>query len=182
MTQEELNEVLKQHKLWLDTKGEEGKRADLIGADLEGVDLRDANLTCASLEGAYLKGADLRFANLRFTNFIGANLRGAYLTDADLEGAVLEGADLEGADLKGANLSYTKLDGANLEGTGVYFFKGPKDDAIYNSKDDILYIGCQVHSLEYWLKNYVDIGKEHGYTDEEIEAYGQWFKSLKELL
>ena len=166
MTQAELNRVIEQHKVWLDSKGEEGKRADLRdtvlrGADLSYVDLRGADLTNADLEGANLKGVDLS----------GVDLRYAYLEDADLEGAVLEGA----------NLKYAYLTNVNLEGTGVYFFKGPKDDAIYNSKDDKLYIGCQVHSLDYWLKNYVDIGKEHEYTDEEIEVYGTWFKSLKEL-
>ena len=146
MNQEQLNVVLKQHKLWLDTKGEEGKRADL-------------------------RYADLRNINLRY-----ANLRGADLRDADLRGAELRGSDLTGANLEGAD-----LEGVDLEGTGVYFFKGPCRRAIYNSKDDKLYIGCQVHSLDYWLENYVDIGKEHGYTDEDIEVYGNWIKSLKEL-
>ena len=176
MTQEELNEILKKHKLWLYSFGFLGKRADLSDADLRfnnlrGADLRDANLEGADLECANLIGVKLIGADLR-----DADLTGAYLTDADLEGA-----DLEGADLKGANLSYTKLDGANLEGTGVYFLKGPKYNGIYNLKDGKLYIGCQVHTLEHWLKNYVAIGKEHRYTDEEIEVYGTWFKSLKEL-
>ena len=191
MTQAELNRVIEQHKVWLDSKGEEGKRADLRdtvlrGADLSYVDLRGADLTNADLEGANLKGVDLSGVDLRYAYLKGVDLRDANLTCANLEGADLEdadleGADLEGADLEGANLKYAYLTNVNLEGTGVYLFKGPKDDVIYNSKDDKLYIGCQVHSLEYWLKNYVDIGKEHRYTDEEIETYGQWIKSLKEL-
>ena len=119
--QEELNEILKKHKLWLYSFGFLGKRADLSDADLEGADLKDANL------------------------------------------------------------KYANLTNVNLTGTGVYLFKGPKDDAVYKSKDDKLYIGCQVHSLDYWLKNYVDIGKEHEYTDEEREVYGAWIKSLKEI-
>ena len=150
MTKEELDEALKQHQLWLDTDGEEGKRANLRGANLE----------CANLIGVKLIGADLSYANLRGANLRGANLRGANLRDA-----YLEDADLEGAVLEGANLKYAYLTNVNLEGTGVYLFKGPKDDAIYNSKDDILFIGCQVQTLEHWLNNYVDIGKEHEYTD-----------------
>ena len=176
MTQAELNRVIEQHKVWLDTKGEEGKRANLRNAELMFANLRNAELMLANLKHANLKHSDLRYADLRCVNLRGANLTGAVLIDADLEDA-----DLEGANLEGANLKYAYLTNVNLEGTGVYFFKGPKDDAIYNSKDDILYIGCQVHSLEYWLKNYVDIGKEHRYTDEEIEVYGQWIKSLKEI-
>ena len=181
MTQEQLNKILQQHKLWLDTKGEEGKRANLMGADLRYTNLRNANLI----------GADLRFANLRGANLVHADLRDANLEVADLEGVDLTGVDLSGADLRGADLRGTNLTGANLEGTnltdadledtGVYFFIGPKHKAVYNSKDDKLFIGCQVHSLEHWLKNYVAIGKEHGYTDKEIEEYGNWIKSLKEL-
>ena len=44
-----------------------------------------------------------------------------------------------------------------------------------------IYIGCEAHSLEYWLENYVDIGKKYKYTDVDIEVYGNWFKQLKEL-
>ena len=146
MTQEELNKILKKHKLWLYSFGFLGKRADLSDADLRFDNLRGVVLRNANLEDAYLRFADLRDANLRF-----------------------------------ADLKYADLEGANLENTGIYFFKGPRHNGIYNSKDDKLYIGCQIHKLEYWLNNYVDIGKKHRYTDEEIEIYGQWFKELKEL-
>ena len=70
MEASELNEILKQHRVWIDGKG--GSRADLKGADLRGADLTGANLT----------GADLR----------GADLTGAILTGAYLEGAYLHGA------------------------------------------------------------------------------------------
>ena len=67
-TKEELQEVLRLHKLWL-IYDENGKRADLQGANL-----RCANLRGANLQGAYLQGADLQGANLW-----GADLWGAYL-------------------------------------------------------------------------------------------------------
>ena len=171
MTQAGLNKILKQHQLWLNTDGEEGKKADLRNADLRVADLRYVNLRGLDLEGADLRDADLRVADLK-----GANLRYSDLTNVNLEGA-----NLRGADLRYVNLRYVNLRGVDLEGTGVYFFKGPGHHGIYNSKDDKLYIGCQVHSLDYWLENYVYIGKKHRYTDEQIETYGNWIKSLKEL-
>ena len=70
-----IKEVLAAHKLWLDSDGDNGERANL--------------------RGAYLSGANLR----------GANLRDAYLSGADLSGAYLRGADLSGADLRDADLS-----------------------------------------------------------------------------
>jgi len=72
MDASKLKEILEQHKLWIETRGKQGTRANLEGADLSG-----ANLT-----GAYLLGANLR----------DANLRGATLTSANLGGAILKGA------------------------------------------------------------------------------------------
>ena len=89
----ELNQVLDQHKLWLDGKG--GERANL----------KDANLEGANLRGAILMGANLRFANLSGSNLIGANLEDANLIGADLRDANLTGANLTGANLTGANLT-----------------------------------------------------------------------------
>lgn len=35
--------------------------------------------------------------------------------------------------------------------------------------DDHIFIGCQGHTWQYWNKNIVAIGKEYGYTDQEIK-------------
>ena len=83
ITQEELEQFLRKHKLWLDNKGG-GERADLRGADLRDADLRDANLRGADLCGANLRGANLCYADLRY-----ANLRDANLCGADLDYSVI---------------------------------------------------------------------------------------------
>ena len=144
--QETLFIILKEHQLWLESNGRNGKKADLsnknlIGADLEGANLRGADLRGADLEGANLRGANLRGANLIGANLIGANLREANLIEAYLIGAYLIGAyliganlreaslieaslieaslieaNLRGANLKGAYLRGANLRGANLEG------------------------------------------------------------------
>ena len=62
MKKEELSKILKNHKTWLDSKGEDGIRANLSDADLRGANLRDADLS-----GAYLRDADLRGANLDYS-------------------------------------------------------------------------------------------------------------------
>ena len=74
MNKEQLNDILKNHKKWLDDE-EDGERANLIGANLRRADLSDAVLSYANLSGANLRGANLR----------GANLRGANLRDADID-------------------------------------------------------------------------------------------------
>lgn len=55
MKQEELNEILRLHKLWLDNE-DGGENANLRGADLTDADLRHANLRGANLRGANLSG------------------------------------------------------------------------------------------------------------------------------
>ena len=34
-------------------------------------------------------------------------------------------------------------------------------------------IGCKIHDFAYWLKNYETVGKENGYTPEQIKEYGE---------
>ena len=63
ITQEELNEFLRKHKLWL--KNEEGgERANLSGANLSMANLSRADLSGADLSGANLSGATLDYSCL----------------------------------------------------------------------------------------------------------------------
>ncbi|CND49400.1 pentapeptide repeat-containing protein [Yersinia pseudotuberculosis] len=80
----DLNKILAEHKIWVESYGENGSRANLRGANLSGANLSGANLRGANLRGANLSGANLRGANLRGADLSGANLRGADLRDADL--------------------------------------------------------------------------------------------------
>ena len=114
ITVTELATILASHKLWSESLGEEG-----IRADLEGVNLESSNLEGVNLEDAWLKGANLKCANLEGANLEGANLENAYLTDANLYYAELTDANLTGADLTGANLSRANLAGTILENTAV---------------------------------------------------------------
>ena len=59
MEQAKLNKILEEHKLWLKTSGEQGKKANL----------RYADLSYANLSSANLSSADLRYANLDYSAF-----------------------------------------------------------------------------------------------------------------
>lgn len=118
MKQEELNQILENHRHWVnvDCEGYENMRADLHGADLHGAYMRGAGLYGADLYYTNLREANLCGADLRGTNMSGANLRRANMSGADLRGANLRGADLCCADLHGADLCGTDLRGADLCG------------------------------------------------------------------
>jgi len=132
-TQEELNEILENHKKWL-IDNNQGNRAYLSGADLRGANLIGAYLSGADLRGANLIGADfyeadlyeadlreayLNEADLRRANLSRANLIGVDLSEADLRRANLYEADLSGADLRGADLREVDLRRANLRGVDL---------------------------------------------------------------
>jgi uncharacterized protein YjbI with pentapeptide repeats len=142
-----LKKILKDHKLWVETEGHKGSRANLAGAELSSADLSGADLSKANLKGAIflktdlskanLAGADLSMANLSganlhkaafqeaelcFADLSLADLTEANLFKADLSQATLSGADLSGADLTGTNLTGVNLTWADLswsELTGV---------------------------------------------------------------
>jgi hypothetical protein len=125
MNQGALNEILRNHALWLNDESG-GDRAQLRFAKLSYADLRGANLRYANLgyadlrgadlSGANLSGASLSYANLSYANLSGANLSGASLSYANLSCANLSGANLSCANLSGANLRGANLSGASLRG------------------------------------------------------------------
>jgi len=129
MEASELSLILEQHKLWIETKGKQGTRANLGHADLTGANLYGAylgfaylsfaNLRDANLGGAILEYADLEFANLYRANLRDANLEGAHLRDAYFYRANLTGVDLTGANLTGADLRDANLRDANLRGASL---------------------------------------------------------------
>ena len=112
--------------------------------------------------------ADLHGANLKGVDLSRVNLRSANLSWADLSWANLRGADLRGADLSGA------------EGKNFYVSYFGQHHAI--AAGGYISIGCERHTIEYWLNNYADIGKQNEYSNSEIEMYGNWIKIVSENL
>ncbi len=106
----ELAAILDQHRIWVETGGDSGSKADLCGADLENADLTGVNLQGALLQRANLRGADLSMANLRHASLVQADLCNANLLGAELRGANLMGATMYGAE----GLWLGRLGGANL--------------------------------------------------------------------
>ena len=102
----DLEEILREHRQYIESRYRAGARAKLRSADLTGADLSGANLS----------EADLSDANLSNANLTNANLLGANLTRGKLGNAILVGSDLADASLVGANLTKANLTNANLFG------------------------------------------------------------------
>ncbi|WP_339053924.1 pentapeptide repeat-containing protein [Arsenophonus endosymbiont of Crataerina pallida] len=74
MNSDELRKILDEHKVWVESLGEDGSKADLCRANLREADLYGAQLREADLRGAKLYGANLCRAKLREADLYGANL------------------------------------------------------------------------------------------------------------
>ena len=159
MDKKKLKEILKDHREWLRSNGNEGERAVLHRASLRDADLQNADLRYADLRGADLCGANLIDADLDSACLHDANLRGTILCSANLYAADLQGADLSDADLYGADLQAATLCDANLHGANLCNANwhnadlpcgivqvGPigsrKDYTIYRVDEDIVQCGC----------------------------------------
>ena len=79
LTRKDLQEIVENHGVWLDSNGEAGIRADFSGKNLEYADLVDTRLPDAFLHKTNLKGADLTLADLRGATLVQANLAEATL-------------------------------------------------------------------------------------------------------
>ena len=134
----DLYEILEQHKIWVETLGQEGIKANFYEADLRG-----ANLFCADLREADLRSADLSNARLCGANLNGARLCGANLRNADLRDSNLYDADLRGANLFGANLRDADLPESTFIIQGEKYFI-----SIVNG--DCVNVGNQSYSVNQW--------------------------------
>jgi Pentapeptide repeats (8 copies) len=160
ISKEELKDILDLHGKWF--RGEEGgARADLSSADLRYADLSSANL----------RYADLRSANLRYAD----------LSSADLRYADLRSANLRSADLSSADLSYADLSSANLRYANLVTFQFQKHTAYY-TLDGALRIGCVFMPISEWILGFEEIGESHGYTKQQIKAYGKFIKQCAEMM
>lgn len=125
----DLENILKEHEEWLDSKGQRGSRARIVRRDLRDADPERRLLAKAQLQGAILTGSDFRGMNMegidlgvgngKQTILSGAQLDDCNLKDTVLSKAILTRARMEGATLEEANLKGTNLQDANLKGANL---------------------------------------------------------------
>ena len=120
-TQEEVDEAIRDHGIWLSSKGRDGLQMDLAGInmqglDLSGADLQKVDLSLALLQNTNFRGSNLRLAVLAFANLEGADLSGANLSKGKFWHTKAKGANFSGADLRYASLAKSGFTGADFTG------------------------------------------------------------------
>ncbi|HEX9804272.1 MAG TPA: hypothetical protein VGA67_01180 [Candidatus Dojkabacteria bacterium] len=54
--------------------------------------------------------------------------------------------------------------------------------AITTSSHNEITIGCISHPIDHWLENYESIGKEHNFSEDEIEEYRSYIYCLDQVM
>src|SRR5215831_16008174 len=93
LSEDEIERMLAEHQLYLETEWRQGHRANFASADLTGRAFSGLNLRGIKMDRALLRRADFTRAGLQRANLIGAILEEACLVDAVLSGARLSGAN-----------------------------------------------------------------------------------------
>src|SRR6516165_1624887 len=107
---EDIEQMLADHRLYLETEYHEGHRANFASVDLSGQDFSGLNLRGIKMDRALLRAADFTAADLRGANLIGAMLQAAHFDRADLSRARLSGANLVSASLENACLVRAEME------------------------------------------------------------------------
>jgi len=100
----DLDRILEEHKVWLESEGKRGKLADLKGAKLRRLTLVKTNLSFADVSSADLSGSILMGGELNDTDLSSTKLWAATLFGVGMRGAVWTGADMAGAYISGCDL------------------------------------------------------------------------------
>src|ERR1700756_5482037 len=74
LSRDEIEQMLVEHRLYLETEWHQGHRANFASVDLTGRDFSGWNLRGIKMDRALLKGADFNRAGLQSANLIGAIL------------------------------------------------------------------------------------------------------------
>jgi len=91
MEQEELDVILRDHKLYVKTKGRRGSEAVFEDFNFTGMSFRNAWLQDIDFRGNWFQSCDFNFARLDGCNF----------QDCWVEGSTSHGANFDGANIEG---------------------------------------------------------------------------------
>jgi uncharacterized protein YjbI with pentapeptide repeats len=109
LSPDEIQRMLAEHRLYLETEYHQGHRVNFSSADLTGRNFSGLNLRGIKMDRAVLAGADFTGAHLQSANLVGALAKQACFDRADLSLARLSGANLVSSSLEGACLAKAEM-------------------------------------------------------------------------
>jgi hypothetical protein len=104
----------------------------------------------------------------------GGEIRGGEIWGGVIRGGVIWGGEIWGGEIRGGVHEYGKLEISllQIQGTKHFCYARFSED----EKTIELGIGCERHSIEWWLENYELTGKCESYEQEEISEYYEYIR------
>ena len=143
------------------------------GGYFYGGDFRGGNFYGGNFHGGYFNGGDFRGGNFHGGNFHGGNFRGGNFRGGNFRGGNFHGGDFHGGDFHGGNFRGGNFHGGDYE-VSMLQIQGSKHFCYAYFEDDgsiCLGIGCERHSIEWWIESYSEIGNNENYTAEQVDEY-----------
>lgn len=125
ISRDELNEIIRLHKKWLESNGNHGERADLRNADIRGADITYQDLNRVNFGGSIITNCDFTGTDLRGCHFHGTDIIDCQLRSCDLRAAIFKGCLLKRSDLYASNIRLSDLSGCYLTGCSNILSYGP---------------------------------------------------------
>jgi hypothetical protein len=160
-------------------KGEEAwvyKNASICG---DGV-IRGGVIRGGVIRGGVIRGGEIRGGVIRGGVIRGGVIRGGVIRGGVIRGGVIRGGVIRGGVIRGGEIRGGVIRGGVIRGGVIRcgdWSKAPLQ--IQGSRHFVnvcnkfvLRIGCNEFTFEHWKENFKTIGKENGYTAEEITEYG----------
>lgn len=123
-TSTDLDNILREHEQWLDSRGTRGKRANLSGWTLSNVSLSDRDLSHANLSNTRLSNVSMRGINLSFAHATASHWSGIDMSFAKLTGFIFRDSVLTSATANRASFYHATLVGLvarDVDWTGSSF-------------------------------------------------------------
>ena len=157
-----LEEMVRQHQIWLKTHGAQGKRMDLSGLDMRGApSLNGADLTMMVAENTIWYGHDLMHVNLQASQFRGSDLRNCDFSTSDLRGSDFSHAKMVGANFHKVRFEPLLLDNNKMLCTD---FSGSALRYVDFSNADVRYVnfsGADLSFTDFTDTNFTNAKFEH---------------------
>ena len=146
--------------------------------------IRGGNFWGGTFSGGDFWGGNFSGGNFWGGDFSGGNFRGGDFWGGDFSGGNFWGGNFSGGDFSGGNFWGGNFWGGNFRGGnfwgGTYEvsmlqIQGSKHFcyAYFSEKDNsvCLGIGCERHTIEWWIENYASTGQDESYTAEQVDEY-----------
>lgn len=157
ITQEELNIIIKEHKLWL--KDRSGKRADLSDCDISKLDMSHADMRYSDVRGSCMNGTNMSHSDMRLTNMSHISLCCADMGYSNMSGTDMSHANMSGANISGTNMRGTNMRGANMNGANMSYSDMCCADMRYADMgySNMSYVDMRDADMCYSNMSYVDV-------------------------